>query len=188
MGRQLSRGVGRLRGLWYLSPQIFRVSSTALSLGTVAQWWLSRAVALQGTAHGGVGFGAAGTVADRAERDYHYGVIPRALLGLRLIFGDRAMLEGTGRTYLVAGTGAGAPVSTDHFGQEIITRWNAGFSVRVYSGHAIGLQYVVSTRDARFSDLRDRHQSVETISLSYNFLGRTRFGAVEWRSDETAGH
>ena len=41
------------RGLWgvfggydYLSPQIFRVSTTAISFGTVAQWWLARKIAL----------------------------------------------------------------------------------------------------------------------------------------------
>jgi len=31
---------------------------------------------------------------------------------------------------------------------------------------------------------RDRHQSVETFSLSYSFVGHTRFGAVEWRPGE----
>jgi hypothetical protein len=56
--------------------------------------------------------------------------------------------------------------------------------VRIYGPHAIGLQYVVTSRDARFHDLRDRHQSLETVSLSYNFLGHTRFGAVEWRPGE----
>ena len=50
------RGVWGLYGTYdYVSPQIFRVSSTALSLGTTAQWWLSRKVALQGTVLGGVG-------------------------------------------------------------------------------------------------------------------------------------
>jgi hypothetical protein len=46
---------------------------------------------------------------------------------------------------------------------------------------AIDLRYVVSTRDARFAGLRDRHQSVQTVTLSYDFVGRGRFGAVEWR-------
>jgi hypothetical protein len=55
------RGVwGLFGGFDYLSPQIFRLSSTDVSLGTVAQWWLTRTVALQGTALAGVGFGAAG--------------------------------------------------------------------------------------------------------------------------------
>jgi len=181
------RGVWGLFGNYdYLSPQIFRVSTTAVSLGTIAQWWLSREVALQGTALAGLGFGAAGTVADRAERDYHYGLIPQALLGLRLIFGDRVMVEASGRQYYVAGTGSGGGVSTNDFGGEIIARGSAGFTVRLYGPHAIGLQYLLSSRDARFPGLGHRHQSVETVSLSYNFLGHTRFGAVEWRPDETA--
>jgi len=28
---------------------------------------------------------------------------------------------------------------------------------------------------------------VETVNLTYNFLGHTRFGAVEWRPEEVAG-
>lgn len=182
------RGVwGLFGGYDYLSPQIFRVSSTAVTLGTTAQWWLARAVALQGTALAGPGLGAAGTVADRAERDYHYGLIPQALLELRLILGDRAMLEAAGRQYYVVGTGAGADGSTERFGGETIARGNVGFTVRVYGPHAIGLRYTASSRDARFPDRPDRHQSVETISLSYNFLGHTRFGAVEWRPGEPRG-
>jgi hypothetical protein len=43
----------------------------------------------------------------------------------------------------------------------------------------------VSSRNASLSSRRDRHQSVETVTLSYNFLGHTRFGAVEWRPGET---
>ena len=182
------RGVWGLFGSYdYLSPQIFRVSTTAISVGTVAQWWLSRSVALQGTALGGLGFGAAGTVADRAERDYHYGLVPQTLLGLRLIVGERAMLEATGRGYFVAGTGSGGGVSTSEIGGEIIARGNVGLTVRVYGPHAIGVQYLVSSRDTRLSGGPDRHQSVQTVSLSYNFLGHTRFGAVEWRPDVTGG-
>jgi hypothetical protein len=178
------RGVwGLFGGYDYLSPQIFRVADTAVTLGTVGQWWLSRQVALQVSALGGVGFGAAGTVADRAERDYHYGVIPQGLLGLRLIFGERAMLEATGREYYVAGVNSSTS-GNDNLGRELIARGNVGFTVRIYGPHALGLQYVVTSRDARFHDLRDRHQSLETVSLSYNFLGHTRFGAVEWRPDE----
>ncbi|MGH7414845.1 MAG: DUF3943 domain-containing protein [Candidatus Rokuibacteriota bacterium] len=190
VGRTYDLG-DRYRGVWglfgsydYLSPQIFRVSTTALSLGTVAQWWLSRKIALQGTALAGLGFGAAGTVDDRAERDYHYGVVPQTLLGLRLIFGDRAMLEATGHQYYVAGIGSGAGTSSERFGQEVIGRGGLGFTVRIWGPHAIGLQYVVSRRETRAPDLRDRRQSVETVSLTYNFLGNTRFGAVEWRPDE----
>jgi hypothetical protein len=48
------RGIWGLYGSYdYISPTIFRVSSTALSLGSTAQWWLSHSVALQGSALGG---------------------------------------------------------------------------------------------------------------------------------------
>src|SRR2546428_4838123 len=68
-----------------------------------------------------------------------------------------------------------------------INRGNLGFTVRVFGPHAIGVQYLVSTRDAGVPGQRDRQQSLQTVSLSYNFLGHTRFGAVEWRSDDATG-
>ena len=176
------RGIWGLYGSYdYISPTIFRVSSTALSLGTTAQWWLSHSVALQGSALGGVGFGAAGTISAvgdpvTGERDYHYGVVPQGLLALRLIFGQAAMLDLTGREYYVTGTG-----SDNANGSEHIFRGNASFTVRVYGRHGIGVQYVESHRDAFYSNLPDRHQTVGTVSIAYNFLGDINFGAVEWR-------
>ena len=176
------RGVWGLYGSYdYISPAIFRVSSTALSLGTTAQWWLSRSVALQGSALGGVGFGAAGTITAvgnpaEGERDYHYGFVPQGLLALRIIFGEAAMLDLTGREYYVSGTG-----SDDKTGLEKIFRGNASFTVRVYGRHGIGVQYVESHRDAHYANLPDRYQTVGTVSIAYNFLGDIKFGAVEWR-------
>ncbi len=176
------------RGIWgiygsydYISPEIFRVATSAVSLGTTAQWWLSRSVALQGSVLGGIGYGAAGTIAAvgspaEGERDYHFGVVPQGLLALRLIFGDVAMLDLTAREYYVSGVG-----SDDRHGSEIIFRGNASFTVRVYGRHGIGIQYVDSHRDAYYGDLPDRHQTVGTVSLAYNFLGDTKFGAVQWR-------
>ena len=81
-------------------------ADTAVTVGTVSQWWLTRSIALQATALAGLGFGAAGTVADQAERDYHYGLMPQAWLGLRLIFGERAM------RFFITGTCASRIVST----------------------------------------------------------------------------
>ena len=175
------RGVwGLFGGYEYLSPQIFRLATTAVSVGSVGQWWLSNRIALQATTLAGVGFGASGTVADRAERDYHYGLIPHVLVGGRLIFSERAMLEASLRQYFVAGVSSGDGGS-DSFGPENVTRGTAGLTIRLFGPHALGLSYVVSTRDARFPDRRDRHQSIETVTLSYNFLGHARFGATEWR-------
>jgi len=188
-GRSYDLG-DNFRGVWgvfgnydYFSPQVFRVSTTAVSLGTVFQWWLTRHVALQGTALAGLGLGAAGAVGDRAERQYHYGLTPLTLLGARLIFGDRAMVEATGRQYYVAGTSSDREtgVDTTHFSQDVILRGSVGFTVRIAGPHALGIQYLVTSRNTGAPDLRDRHQSVQTVTLSYNFLGHTRFGAVEWR-------
>jgi hypothetical protein len=176
------RGVwGIFGGFDYLSPQLFRLSNTNLALGTVGQWWLSRTVALQGAVLSGVGFGPVGTVADREERDYHYGVMPQMLLGVRLIFGELAMLEAIGRNYVVVGVDS---AGREDIGLETVNRGTAALIVRLVGPHALGLRYVVSTRDARFAGLPDRHQSVQTVTLSYNFLGQRRFGAVEWRPGE----
>jgi hypothetical protein len=175
------RGVWGLYGSYdYISPSIFRVSSTALSLGTTAQWWLSRSVALQGSALGGVGFGAAGTIAavgDAATgiRDYHYGVVPQGLLALRLIFGNAAMLDLTGREYYVTGKG-----SDNANGSEHVFRGNTSFTMRVYGRHGIGIQYVESHRDAYYAALPQAPDGGDR-QCRYNFLGDTKFGAVEWR-------
>jgi len=172
------RGIWGLYGSYdYIAPQIFRISSSALSLGTTAQWWLSRAVALQGTALGGIGYGAAGTIHGTGERDYHYGLTPQGLLELRLILGNRAMLNVTGQEYYVSGVG-----STESRGSENIARGTASFTVRIYGPHAIGIKYVASQRDAHYPDIQDRHQTIGTISVAYTFLGDTGFGAVEWRA------
>jgi hypothetical protein len=175
------------RGIWglyggydYISPHIFPVSSTSVSLGTTFQWWLSRSVALQGSVLGGIGYAAAGNVNQDGERNYHYGVAPQGLLALRLIFGDRAMFDLTGRAYYLTGLGGGDPG-----GREAIGRLNMGFTVRIYGRHALGLQYITSLRDAQYPDRADSRQTVGTFSLVYTLLGNTRFGAVEWRGADS---
>ncbi|MBN1665392.1 MAG: DUF3943 domain-containing protein [Deltaproteobacteria bacterium] len=171
------------RGIWglyggydYISPHIFRVSSTSVSVGTTYQWWLTRAFALQGSVLGGVGYAAAGNANQVGLRDYHYGIAPQGLLSLRLILGDRAMFDLTGRAYYLTGTGGDDPG-----GREAINRLNMGFTLRIYGRHALGIQYITSLRDAQYPDRADSHQQVETVSLVYTLLGSSRFGAVEWR-------
>ncbi|HZD54782.1 MAG TPA: hypothetical protein VE080_00880, partial [Candidatus Aquicultoraceae bacterium] len=100
----------------------------------------------------------------------------QGLLSSRLILGDRAMFDATGREYLIGSLGA-ARTS----GSERIFRGELLFTVRVYGRHAIGLQYILSRRD---STITGSHQRVGTLSLSYNLLGDSRFGAVEWRPAE----
>jgi hypothetical protein len=110
------------------------------------------------------------------ERDYHFGVAPQGLLGLRLILGDRAMFDLTGRAYYLTGMGG-----EDPGGRETIARLNMGFTVRIYGRHALGIQYIASIRDAQYPDRADSHQTRGTVSLVYTLLGNARFGAVEWR-------
>ncbi len=181
-GKDYSAG-NNYRGVWglygsydYFSPQIFRVSSTAVSLGTTAQWWLSKTVALQGTILGGVGYGAAGTIHGVGERDYHYGLTPQALVALRLIFGNVAAIDVTGRDYYVSRV-----ASTESRGWEKIARAEASLTVRVIGHHGIALKYLASRRHANYPDLGDRLQSRDTVSLYYTYLSDERFGAVEWR-------
>ena len=157
----------------FISPQIFRVSSTAVSLGTTAQWGLARNVTLQGSILGGVGFGGAGTNPFKGERDYHYGADLQELVALRLIFGQRAMFDLTAREYYISGTG-----SDDKRGTETIFRGNAGIIVRIFGRNALGIQYVASHRDAHYNAVPSRHQTVGTFSLTYTYLSDTRFGAI----------
>jgi hypothetical protein len=170
------RGVWGLYGSYdYIAPQTFRVSSSALSLGTTAQWWLSEAVALQGTALAGLGYGAAGTIHGSGERDYHYGLTPQGLLALRLLLGDRASIDMTLREYYVSGT-----FSTEDRGSETIFRGDAAATLRVYKNNAVALKYIASTRDGHYPDLPNTHQAVGTIILAYTFLSDFKFGVVEW--------
>lgn len=174
------RGVWGLYGSFdYISPQIFRVSSTTLSLGTTGQWWLTRAIALQGSTFAGIGYGAGGNVYPTEERDYHYGAAGHGLLSTRLIFGDKAMFDLTAREYYISGFG-----STQTDGSERIFRGNASLTVSVYKRHGLGIQYVMSRRDASSPNIPGTHQTVGTWSIAYNFLGDSRFGAVEWRPAE----
>jgi hypothetical protein len=171
------RGVWGLYGSYdYIAPQTFRVSSTALSVGTTGQWWLSDAIALQGSALLGAGYAAAGTTRSTVDNDYHYGLAPQVLLALRLILGERASLDLTGREYFVSRVGSAA-----RGGHDNIVRFDASFTLRVYRQHGVSVRYLLNRRDAFYPDSGDNSQTRGTIGLFYTFLGHDRFGAVEWR-------
>jgi hypothetical protein len=188
IGRQ-TRNRPNERGIWglygsydYISPYLFRVSSTALSVGTTRQFWLTPGLALQGSLLGGAGYGAAGsttvvpsTPTNAAIRDYHFGITPQGLATARLIANDRLMLDVGAREYYVSGLG-----SDDVHGSETIFRGNAGFNVRVVGGHAFGLRFVASTRSARYGKLPNVRSAEGTITFAYSFLGSGHFGAVKW--------
>jgi len=171
------------RGIWgvygsydYLAPQIFRLSSTALSLGTTGQYWVSKDIAVQGTGLFGVGYAAVGTLHGTDEHDYHYGVAPQALLALRVIFGDKYSLDLAAREYFVSRVGG-----TDANNNDNIARAEAGFTWRIAGKHAVALKYVLSRRDSSYFSVGDRSQTRGTVGIYYTLLGHDRFGAVDWR-------
>ena len=173
----------KYRGIWglygsydYLAPQIFRMSSTALSLGTTGQFWVTNTIAIQGTGLLGLGYAAVGTLRGTDERDYHYGVAPQALVALRLIFGDDYSLDLTGREYFVSKVGA-----TDQNNSDNIARLEAALTWRITGKHAVAFKYILSRRDSSYFSVGDRSQTRGTIGIFYTLLGHDRFGAVDWR-------
>ncbi|HZO23367.1 MAG TPA: DUF3943 domain-containing protein [Steroidobacteraceae bacterium] len=186
------RGLWGLYGIYdYVAPNIFRISNTAAGLGTTGQWWLSPAVAMQGSAVTGVGYAGGGVIHGSGvrppgplgdgQRNYHYGVTPEAILALRLLMGDRVALDTSARGYYISGVGA-----TESRGSETINRVDVALTVRVFDLHGITLRYEVSHRDGRYGTIEDSQQRVSTINLGYTLLGHARFGAVDWRPGSQA--
>jgi hypothetical protein len=175
-------GGGSHRGVWglygsydYIAPQIYRVSSTALSLSTTGEWRMSHELSLQATALAGAGYAAVGTMQGSSD-EYHYGLAPQALLALRLTFGDRASLEVTGREYFVSKVGAAA----DTGGHDNIIRVDAALTVRLYRQQAVAVRYLHNRRDASFP-AGDITQTRATLGIYYVLLGNDRFGTFDWR-------
>ena len=182
-GREYSAAKDRYRGIWglygsydYISPQTFRISSTALSLGTTGQWRASDRFVVQGSAMAGIGYAAVGTVHGGTERDYHYGTTPQALLALRLIDGDRTSLDLTAREYFVTRASGNAPSGHDN-----IARAEISLTHRVRNLHAITVKYLWNRRNASFPGIEDSRQTRGTVGIFYTLLGQDRFGTVDWR-------
>ncbi len=178
-GKEYAVG-GNYRGVWglygsydYIAPQLFRVSSTSLSLGTTAQWWLSNSTALVATVMAGGGYTAAGTIRS-TENEFNYGVAPSVLGALRFVFGDTAALDVTAREYYISRVAA-----TKRGGHENIGRADVALTFRVHKQHGITIKYLGNRRDAYYPDLGDRTQKRQTLGLFYTFIGHDRFGAVE---------
>jgi hypothetical protein len=155
----------------YIEPQLFRVSSTAVTLGTTFEWRPSDAVGIQATALAGAGYAAVGALTRRDTSDYHYGIAPQAVIASRVIFGDRASIDVSGREFYVsrvAGTS----------GHDNIVRLDAALSVRLSQQRALTLRYLASRRDAFFPDVGSRRQVRGTVGLFLTMLGHDRFGLV----------
>ena len=182
VGREYSAG-NAYRGVWglygsydYMAPQVFRVSTTALSMGTVGQWGLPGPVTFQGSALAGVGYGAGGTVEGVGDRDYHYGLTPQGLLSARLVFGKFVSFDVAGRGYNITRF-----ASTNDRGSEKIGRADASLTVRVFGPHAVTVKYLITRRLAHYPDLGERDQRRGTLSVFYTLVGDRNLGTVDWR-------
>lgn len=171
------RGIFGLYGSYdYMAPQIFRVSSTALSIGTTGELRLSESVALQGTGLLGIGYAAVGsTHANASELEYHYGLAPQGLFALRAIFGEKASLDLTAREYFVSRVAADS-----RGGRDNIVRLDASFTMRVNRRHAVSIKYLGNRRDASFPEQGGVTQSRGTIGIFYTYLGQDGFGSGDW--------
>jgi len=187
VGTEVSAG-DHYRGLWglfgqydYLAPQLFRVSTTGASVGTVGQAWLSRNLAVETSVLAGVGYGSGGAIHAQGDRDYHNGITPQALANVRMVYGDRLSLDMTARGYHIS------DLASEEEGHENIGRLEASLTFRVFNLHGLTLKYVTSTRSARYADRADTSQTVNAFSIGYTLLGQTHGGTVDWRPADEAG-
>jgi len=174
-GKAYSAGGNRSQGVWglygtydYVAPQIFRVSSTALALGTTSKRQIADSRTLQSTLLAGVGWGAGGTIRGAEERDYHYGLTPQILAAVRFIPSEKTAFDLTFRDYYVSRI-----ASKQLRGSENIAQAEALFSVRVRGRHAASVKYAWARRGAREPELGDIIQSRGTVGLFYTYLGGT---------------
>jgi hypothetical protein len=159
----------------YLSPQFFRVSTTAVSGGTSFERWLSPGLLMQVTALGGVGYAAVQTINGANDRDYHYGMTPQAVGTLRLVVAaNRVSIDASARQYFVTGV-----AGFDTPGTDTILRAELSAAVKVYGRHAVTVRYQTTRRTATFPGFGSQEQSIGTVSLAYTVLGPQRLGAVK---------
>jgi hypothetical protein len=170
------RGVAGLYGSYdYLSPQLFRVASTGLSVGSNAQWWLADGLALQGHASAGVGYVATGTIRATSTGQYHYGFAPQTMLSLRLICGDRLSFDLSSLAFF-----NGRITSPDTGGSDRVLRGEASLSYRVAGPHGFALKYLTSRRSFSFPNVLERQQRFDSVGLYYSYQPSRGMGTVKW--------
>jgi hypothetical protein len=170
------------RGIWglygsfdYLAPQVFRLSSTALSLGSTGQWRMSPSLALQGHASAGIGYTAMGTIRSSAPHDDRYGLAPQMLLALRMVLGNDASLDLVARKYLAGNLIRSGSDDTDR-----VLRAEASLTMRLRRNHLVSLKYITSRRDSALFGPGAPAQRRDTIGVYYTYQPSDGFGIVGW--------
>ena len=172
----------RYRGIWgiygsfdYLAPQVFRLSSSALSLGSTGQLRISPSLAMQGHASAGIGYTAMGTVRSSVPRDDRYGLAPQMLLALRMVLGNDASLDLVARKYLAGNLIRSSSDATDR-----VFRGEASITMRVKRNHLVSLKYITSRRDSTLFGPGAPTQRRDTIGVYYTYQPSDGFGIVGW--------
>jgi hypothetical protein len=174
-GRNL-RGIAGLYGSYdYLSPQLFRIASTGLSLGSNVQWWLAEGLALQGQAAAGVGYTSTGTIRASTTGQYSYGFAPQTLFSLRLMGGDRLALDLSTRAFF-----DGKLVTRNGDGNDRVLRGDASLTYRVSGKHGVTLKYLTSRRRFSSANVPETQQRYDSVGLYYTWLPMRGMGAVNW--------
>jgi hypothetical protein len=168
------RGIAGIYGSYdYLSPQLFRIASTGMSVGSNAQLWLSRDLALQGHASAGVGYTATGTIRASSNNQYHYGFAPQSVLGLRAIYGDRLALDLRESAFF-----DGRVSNAETGGNDRVLRGDASLTYRISGQHAVALKYLTSRRKFSFPNVLERQQRHDSVGLYYTWIPSRGMGAV----------
>jgi hypothetical protein len=172
-GDRLSGIAGLYGGYDYLSPQLFRIASTGLTLGSNLQWRLAPALTLQAHGSGGIGYTSTGTVRASAAGQYTYGFAPQAMLSLRLIGGDKLALDLGERAFF-----DGKLATPQGDGSDRVLRSEAALTYRVRGHHGLTLKYLSSRRSYTFANTPGREQRHDTVGLYYTWLPAHGLGAV----------
>jgi hypothetical protein len=171
-----AQGVWGLYGSYdYVAPQIFRVSSVALSLGNTAQRRVGDSSAIQSTILAGVGYAAGGGLGGADDNDYHYGLTPQVLGTVRFVAGARAALDLTVRDYYIS-----RYVSTRPGESENIARADALFSIRLAGHHAASVRYIWTQRTTYGSERPQGNLTLlrGSVGLFYTYFGDRGLGVV----------
>lgn len=170
------RGVAGIYGSYdYLSPQLFRVASTGVTLGSNLQWRMADNVVLQGHGSAGVGYTSTGTIRANSDHQWHYGWAPQAMLGVRLVLGDKLLFDTTAQQFF-----DGKLTSPGPGGNDRVFRADASLTYRLYRNHAIALKYITSRRDFTFPNVLAVSQRRDSIGLYYVYQEAKGFGVVNW--------
>jgi hypothetical protein len=159
----------------YLTPMPFRVSTSALGLGTVVQLHVTDDVVLLGKGIVSLGFGAAGALGHVVQqRDYQYGLQAVAEVETGLVFGKRVRLDLGLRHFRTTGD-----LSPEPDGLEQLTLASAAVSWRVAANHVLRVDGRGSLRNADHLGSPHVRQQVVALMVSYAIQLDSSLGVAE---------